>query len=353
MSATNERIAIVGGDLLTAFGNGMETCWRGLLRGECALSQTTSDAPVWLGRITEIEETERRFDALLAYGRERLCMKPGEPLLICSTVGNPPSQAHPHRDHPFGEASSVISAACASSGVALCLAADYLCAGCAETVHILAADALSEFISSGFASLGAVGSGPAQPFDQNRDGLSLGEACAWMTVTTESAARSKKLPILGYLVGWGQRNDAHHLTAPHREARGLIAAIHAAINQAHMRSTQNQIVTFCAHGTGTRYNDTMELLAARSCCDASVPIWSVKGAIGHTLAACGLIEAWLCLLALRDGIVPQTIGCHEPENGSQQVTLSNTTIPQDGWALSTNSGFGGINTALLFERGDA
>ena len=172
-------------------------------------------------------------------------------------------------------------------------------------------------------------------------------------MTTESVARSKKLPLLGYLVGWGQRNDAHHLTAPHREARGLIAAIHAAVEQANHRSSPKHIVTFCAHGTGTRYNDTMELLAARSCCEPSVPIWSVKGAIGHTLAACGLVEAWLCLLALRDGIVPQTVGCHEPENDSRQVTLCNTRIPHDGWALSTNSGFGGINTALLFEGGDA
>lgn len=361
MSADAERIAIVAGNIVTAFGDGLSVCWSGLLAGKRALSRadeivSAKDAGL-LGRIPGLDATERRFDALLercgCSNLEPLC---GERVLLATTLGNPPTQRyHPGQkgmSAPVPPNASVVSAACASSTAALCLAADLLCAKRETAVRVVAADVLSEFVYSGFASLGTVDTEGARPFDATRSGLSLGEAGGWMLLMSESRARRENREILGFLAGWGQRNDAHHLTAPHREARGLIASIRAAQEIA-ARRFSSPVISFCAHGTGTRYNDAMEMKAARACFEPPVPLWSVKGAIGHTLAASGLVEAWLCLAALHDGIVPQTIGCTMPEDPLAGVTLKNTPVSKDGLLLTTNSGFGGINGALLLAKGEA
>lgn len=357
MSASVERIAIVAGDILTAFGHGIARCFDGLLEGRRALSHDdalvgTTDAG-WLGRIPGIDEMETRFDALLdALAPNLLVPETGIRLLLASTLGNAPTIASPSRPGFTLPGVDVFSAACASSSAALCFAADLLATGRETAVRVVAADALSEFVYSGFASLGALDTEPSRPFDASRAGLNLGEAAGWMLLMTESRARREGRVPRGYLAGWGQRNDAHHLTAPHREARGLIASIHAARERAEARGVTRPVVTYCAHGTGTRYNDAMEMRAAKACFAPPVPLWSVKGAIGHTLGASGLVEAWLTLHALERGVVPATVGCTTPEVEDAGVTLQNTPVASDGLALTTNSGFGGINAALLLQRGD-
>ena len=357
MSASLERIAIVDGDILTSFGRGVARCFDGLLKGRRALSH--DDALVgatdagWLGRIPGISEMEARFDALLdALAPNLLVPETGIRLLLASTLGNAPSTDAPNRPGFNLPGVDVFSAACASSSAALCLAADLLATGRETAVRIVAADALSEFVYSGFASLGALDTEQSRPFDASRTGLNLGEAAGWMLLMKESRARDEGRTPLGYLVGWGQRNDAHHLTAPHREARGLIASIQAAREQATVRGVTRPVVAYCAHGTGTLYNDAMEMKAAKACFAPPVPLWSVKGTIGHTLGASGLVEAWLALHALKQGIAPATVGCTTPEVPDAGVTLRNTPIASNGLALTTNSGFGGINAALLLQGDD-
>ncbi|MBP5509999.1 MAG: beta-ketoacyl-[acyl-carrier-protein] synthase family protein [Kiritimatiellae bacterium] len=358
MPANLERIAIVDGDILTSFGHGINCCFDGLLEGRRALSH--DDALVcttgsgWLGRVSGINETETRFDALLdALAPDLLAPETDIRILLASTLGNAPTANTPDRPGFALPGVDVFSAACASSSAALCFAADLLATGRETAVRVVAADALSEFVYSGFASLGALDMEPSRPFDTSRAGLNLGEAAGWMLLMTESRARSEGRAPRGYLAGWGQRNDAHHLTAPHREARGLIASIQAARERADSRGAAYPVVTYCAHGTGTRYNDAMEMKAAKACFSPPVPLWSVKGAIGHTLGASGLVETWLALHALERGVAPMTVGCTTPECPDGGVTLHNTPVTPDGLALTTNSGFGGINAALLLQRGDA
>jgi 3-oxoacyl-[acyl-carrier-protein] synthase II len=154
---------------------------------------------------------------------------------------------------------------------------------------------------------------------------------------------------LARLSGWGAANDATHISAPARDGKGLIAAITAAMNKA--KVLPGAIGAFCAHGTGTVYNDAMELTATEAIFgDRLFPLFSVKGALGHTLGAAGGIEALVCARALAKAIVPPTAGLREPEArakgrvSSERQTLATKRI------LTSNSGFGGINGALILEN---
>ena len=107
-----------------------------------------------------------------------------------------------------------------------------------------------------------------------------------------------------------------------------------------------------AHGTGTVYNDLMELTAFSEVFGRRLPIHSVKGALGHTLGAAGGIETALALQSLAAGWLPPTCGCSEPE-AAAEGQVSSRAVPLPGETLlTTNSGFGGINAALLLEKGE-
>jgi len=157
-------------------------------------------------------------------------------------------------------------------------------------------------------------------------------------------------PVLAELVGWGCAGDAHHITAPARDGSGLVAAIEQALKRAGV--AQSAVTAINAHGTGTIYNDAMELVAfERLFAGRSLPVNSLKGALGHTLGAAGAIEAALMVSALQQGFLPPTWGCTEPEDTVLRVGKDILEFAP-GLLLSTNSGFGGINAALLLRRGD-
>ena len=108
------------------------------------------------------------------------------------------------------------------------------------------------------------------------------------------------------------------------------------------------VQAFCAHATGTNFNDTMELLAAQSVFGENLPfVFGVKGAIGHTLGAAGGIEVALCEKCLKEAMIPPTVGCRLPE--SPDVVLEKTAFPGRN-ILTSNSGFGGVNAAILMEN---
>jgi 3-oxoacyl-(acyl-carrier-protein) synthase len=144
--------------------------------------------------------------------------------------------------------------------------------------------------------------------------------------------------------------DAHHITAPARDGSGLIQATRAALRMAGI--APEAVAAISAHGTGTVYNDAMELTAFRELFGARpVPLHSVKGALGHTLGAAGGIETALALKSLATGMVPPTAGCAESEAEAQ---VGNRAVSFAGdLMLATNSGFGGINAALIMQKGGA
>jgi len=244
-----------------------------------------------------------------------------------------------------------VNAACASSTIALARAGALIAAGRAECVLVVCLDLVSEFVLAGFSALKGLSTTPSRPFDRERDGLSLGEGAAALLLMSEARARREGRPVLGRLRGWGVANDANHITAPARDGSGLIAAVGQALQRAGLE--RDAVAAISAHGTGTVYNDAMELTAFASLFGARpLPLNSIKGALGHTLGAAGGIEAALALPALDAQCLPPTVGLVEVEAGTPQRV---SAVPQafaGEVLLSTNSGFGGINAALLLARGE-
>lgn len=243
-----------------------------------------------------------------------------------------------------------VSAACASSTVALSRGAEFIASGLADTVIVLCVDLLTEFVFAGFSSLRILSPSPCRPFDRNRDGLSLGEGAAAVILMSPERCRRLNLPPMGKIVGWGCANDANHLTSPSADGNGLIRAIDHALRRGGLES--GDIAAVSAHGTATVYNDIMELrVVNRLFGGRRLPVYSIKGAIGHTLGAAGGIEAVVGLEALNANTAPPTVGFAIPENGAEGK-VSGAAAPISGdYLLITNSGFGGINAAVILGRG--
>ncbi len=241
-----------------------------------------------------------------------------------------------------------INDACASSTVAAARAAAMIASGAAECVLVVCMDLASEFAFSGFSALQALDPAGSRPFDRDRNGLSLGEGGAALLMMSAERARREGISPIGSVAGWGVANDATHITAPARDGCGLALAVRLALVKAGIGP--DDVAAVNAHGTGTVYNDRMELTAFEAVFGArTFPLNSIKGAIGHTLGAAGGIEAALALRALSDRTLPPTAGFREPEEGCRP-SISALPQPIGGrYLLSTNSGFGGINAALVLE----
>jgi 3-oxoacyl-[acyl-carrier-protein] synthase II len=255
-----------------------------------------------------------------------------------------------HRFKLKGDALN-ISAACASSTIAIAKGASLIESSRAEAVLVCCFDIVTEFVFSGFCALQAMSPTPCMPFDKNRRGMSIGEGAAAILLMSPDRALKEKRSSIGNLLGWAVSNDALHITAPDREGSGLTQATAKALKKAGLESYD--ISAFCAHGTGTIYNDAMELTTYRKIFgERNIPVFSVKGAMGHTMGAAGGIEAALCLKSLLTGIVPPTTGLTEADEGARGL-VSNEPVKVDGdYILSTNSGFGGVNAALILGKGD-
>lgn len=243
-----------------------------------------------------------------------------------------------------------ISAACASSTVAVAQGAALISSGVIESAVISSADVITEFVFSGFSALQVLSPFPCKPFDKLRAGLSLGEGGSFLTLMSASRAKRLGLQNKGTVVSFGIANDAVHITSPDRKGSGLIKAITQAINVAKIE--KGNIAGISAHGTGTVHNDFMELTAFRSVFAGDCPpIYSVKGCIGHTFGAAGGIEIVLGNKALSEQTIPPTIGFSEPEIGAEGLVSSLPLSINGDYLMVTNSGFGGINAVIILKRG--
>ncbi len=241
----------------------------------------------------------------------------------------------------------VISAACTSSTSAIARAAAMICSGHTDCVLVVACDAVTEFICSGFSSLMAMDKLPARPFDKRRSGLSIGEAAAYALIMSEARAEREGWEITGEIAGWGLSSDANHMTGPSREAEGQKLAIKKALRMA--GADRDDIGFIAAHGTGTVYNDAMEMKAFHAVFGSEPrPVYSIKGAIGHTMGAAGLVETIVALRCLQEGIALPTVNLADVDDlACGWAAPCQKTINNGKMALLTNSGFGGVNAALV------
>lgn len=245
---------------------------------------------------------------------------------------------------------TTISTACSSAANAIMLGARMIKAGLLDRAVVGGTDCLSRFTINGFNSLMIYTDGHCRPFDDNRNGLNLGEAAAYLVLEREETTASSNKP-LAYLSGYGHANDAFHQTASSENGEGAYLAMKMALETAQLDAKDVSYIN--AHGTATPNNDLTEgqaLLRIYGSADHIPPFSSTKAFTGHTLAAAGAIEAVFSVLALQHQQIFANLNFSQPmaEVGIvPQTTLISETINH---VLSNSFGFGGNCGSLLFSR---
>lgn len=245
----------------------------------------------------------------------------------------------------FANTPMIISNACISGIVAIMTATRFMQSGAYDHAVVTGGDIASEFVISGFQSFQALSPNPCKPFDLNRTGLSLGEGCGTMILSTV-ADRKGKTAIK--ITGAATSNDANHISGPSRTGKELSWAIDQAMQQA--SAVPQDISYICAHGTATPFNDEMEAKAIGLSRLMQAPVNSFKGYWGHTLGAAGVIESVVAVHSLRNDMLYRSAGF---DTAGVPVPL-NVIATNRGEALrsslKTASGFGGCNAAILYQK---
>lgn len=196
---------------------------------------------------------------------------------------------------------------------------------------------------------------PAQasiPFDKRRDGFVMGEGAGMMVLEEYEHAKARGAKIYAEIVGYGNTNDAYHVTAPDPDGAGASNAMRIALEES--GRTENDLLYINAHGTSTPLNDKGETAAIKQVLGKNaydVLISSTKSMTGHMLGATGAVEGIASVLALRDGIVPPTIGYREPDPECDLNYVPNQAVEADiQYAASNSLGFGGHNACIVFKK---
>lgn len=256
---------------------------------------------------------------------------------------------------------STVGMVCVSSSVALMHAVDLIKAGEASRVVAGGFEAFTQFVVTGFHCIGALASGALRPFDADRDGTVLGEGAVLLTLEREDDARHRGATILAEIAGCGVAADAFHMTAPDPMGGGLERAIRQAFGEAGIGPADVDFIS--AHGTGTVFNDGMESNAFSRIFSELVdagrmpPVTGVKSVFGHTLGAAGALDAVMAVRAMNERVLAPTVAHREPIEGLESWDFAvdgpkAPTRPIDV-VLSTNSAFGGNNSALVLRRVEA
>ncbi|MDO4165145.1 MAG: beta-ketoacyl synthase N-terminal-like domain-containing protein, partial [Bacteroides sp.] len=244
----------------------------------------------------------------------------------------------------------VVCNACISGLSAQLEAKRMLDSGVCDYAIVIGADVLSPFIVSGFQSFKATSDSQCRPFDEDRNGLNLGEAAACIIYSRTNdhctgalAATTEKW----YLADGAVRNDAFHISGPSRTAEGAYRALKYLFD--HCDTSDLAFVN--VHGTATLFNDEMEAIALGRMGLNELPAWGLKGYYGHTLGAAGVLETLLSMEAADDHTLPATKG-FEHIGVSRKIGIADTPRQIQGTSfIKMMSGFGGCNASLLFRKG--
>lgn len=232
-----------------------------------------------------------------------------------------------------------LSTACSSSARAFISGQRMLAAGLVDAVLVGGADSLCGLTLNGFDSLESLSGSLCQPFDNDRQGINIGEGAALFLLSRQPA------PLA--LLGAGESSDAWHISAPHPDGVGAEVAMQMALAQAGV--TAQQVGYINLHGTATRLNDAMESQAVHRLFGDKVPCSSTKPLTGHTLGAAGAIEAALACLLLERALPLPTQQVTTPDPTLAPIRLvSGTTRLAVPRVLSNSFAFGGNNVSLLF-----
>ena len=397
------RVAITGMGIVTSHGTGKAVNWRNTLAGESSIRPITlfdtaayrtkragqvADLPVAPWRRIRASRVDRAShllyhavaEALEESGLTAADWDPSRSVVALGTtlggmasgeryhqayVRKGPARAQPSRVvdhlahaqplHVMEEFSlrgvpRVFSNACASGANAVGYGFHLVRTGRGDLALCGGYDPLCEFAFAGFHSLQALTTELCRPFDCNRSGLAIGEGAGILLLEAWDRAKARGARILGEVLGYGESNDAFHMTRPDPEGRSAALAVRHALQDAGVAPEDVDYVN--AHGTGTPFNDASEtaaLLAALGPQAREIPVSSSKSMIGHLLGGAGAVEGILTVLALEERWLPPNVNYETPDPECDLRIVQTATRPERlRVAISNSFGFGGANAVLVF-----
>ncbi|MBT2162769.1 beta-ketoacyl synthase N-terminal-like domain-containing protein [Zobellia barbeyronii] len=239
----------------------------------------------------------------------------------------------------------VLSNACVSGVLALAVAKRFIHQKRYDHVFVVAGDLVSQFILTGFNSFQALSELPCRPYCKTRAGINIGEVgCSVLVTKDEDHLVNESVRIIGE----ASCNDANHISGPSRTGEGLYRSVVSAMNQANIEAEAIDYIS--AHGTATMFNDEMEAIAFNRANLQNTPLNSLKGYFGHTLGASGLLETIIGMYSLHSNTLFASLGFQELGVSQPLNIITETTAKESSIFLKTASGFGGCNTAAIFQK---
>ncbi|MFA7556032.1 MAG: beta-ketoacyl-[acyl-carrier-protein] synthase family protein [Spongiibacteraceae bacterium] len=348
-----------------------QTVWVGEVQGslpELPLSQQQFNSRNNRLLLAALEQIREEVDELIVqFGRERIALVIGSStsgilegeraLAQAGENGTAPAD-YDYRQQEIGAPgvfladylglngiAYTLSTACSSSAKVFSSARNLLQLDICDAVIVGGVDSLCKLTLNGFTALSSVSSGRCNPFSANRDGISIGEGAALFIMQKQAAELN--------LLGVGESSDAHHISAPHPEGEGAIAAMQAALADAGLAAEQISYLNL--HGTATIKNDEMESIAVDSVLGKQLPCSSTKRLTGHTLGAAGATEIGLCWLLMSrlncDAVLPkqQWDGCVDGQLVPINLLRTDQRLAStEAKKMMSNSfAFGGSNACVV------
>jgi 3-oxoacyl-[acyl-carrier-protein] synthase II len=302
-----------------------------------------------IGGINTLEESHRQY---LENGHKHL-----SPVTIPKLLANIAAGELAIRYGLRGPNKSVVTA-CATGAQCISEAVNMIRLDQADVMLAGGSEApITAFTVAGFCAMRAMSrrndepQRASRPFDADRDGFVMGEGAGLVVLESEDHARARGADILGEVAGLGETCDAYHITAPSPDGSGVAAAMRTALKDARVNPADVGYIN--AHGTSTKHNDAAESLAFRMVFgqNGMPPVSSTKSMMGHLIGAAGSVEAIICLLAIRDGVLPPSINYETPDPECVVNIVPNQAREAPvAVALSNSLGFGGHNATLILKR---
>ena len=410
--SSKRRVVVTGLGIVSPLGNDLETTWKNILNGESGAARITkfdaSDFSTTFAAelkgyddISGLTQKEtRRIDPFVQYALTasdqaitdaNLALKNLDTKRIGVSIGSGIGglgsiednsiilkEKGPKKISPFFVPGAIINMASGNvaikynlqgpniSIVSACSSAGHSIGYSARTISYGDADIMITGGSeAGITPLGLAGFNASKalstnnenpkkascPWDKKRDGFLLGEGSGILVLEELDFARNRGAKIYGEVVGFGQSDDAIHITAPAEDGRGAYNAMINALND--FKENPTLIDYINAHGTSTPLGDVIEAKAIAEIFkeNKSLSISSTKSMTGHLLGAAGAIEAIFCLLSMRDSIIPPTINLEDPDNEyNLDLTPNNSKTKEVNYSMSNSFGFGGTNVSLIFKK---
>ena len=245
---------------------------------------------------------------------------------------------------------STISTACSSAANAIMMGAKLIQSGVLDRVIVGGTDGLSKFTLNGFKTLMIVTDTYNTPFDNDRKGLNLGEAAAFLVLESDSVIEKENKTPIAWLSGYANANDAHHQTASSEDGTGAYLAMEKALKVSGLGAKDIDYIN--AHGTATPNNDLSEGTAMlRIFGEGQVPDFSsTKAFTGHTLAAAAAVEAVYSILAINNGIIFPNLNFKTPMQEFDLRPVTGIKPKEINHVLSNSFGFGGNCSTLIFSK---